>query len=234
MSTLKEFLQEAEAKTYAYRIKIAGECNAESTTILESSLQKYELVSISPWKRSPIEQNPQAFVKYKGARFTTEVCDTDIELKYPVREKILEVYLAANLGIDLDRIICYGIKESRKIAADLATARMAKDKDRRVSIDDSVMSEDSEQDQSHYDLENVWRDEPVLYGEQHNEKVLKELKRIKAEKGADYFSNYPSKSELMGDNNWSLWNDLHNKPNMGMTNELGKEVDVISQSSRRN
>lgn len=235
MSRLKELLEEAEGKTYAYRVKIAADCDASVTSVMESSLQKYDLIGIAPWNRSPIEHNPAAFLKYKNVRITSEVCDTDIELKYPVREKILEVYLAAALGIDLDRIICYGIKEARRVDNDILNARLQKNVDRKVSIDDSVMSEDETQDQSHYELENAeWIDDPILYGEAYNEKFLAELNKIKEEKGVDYFSNYPTKDELMGQNNWDLWHTLHNTPNMGMTNEDAKEVDVISQASRRN
>ena len=231
MPSLKELLQEAESKTYSYRVKIAGECNEDITDIMESSLQKYEVVNITPWKRTPIEQNPAAFVKYKNARFTSEVCDADIELKYPVREKILEVYLAAAMNIDLERIICYGIKEARRIEADITTARMENNKNRHVTIDDSVMSEDN---QEHYKSQNDWIDDPIMYGEAHNEKFLAELKKIKEEQGADYFRNYPSKDELMGDNNWDMWNILHNSTNMGMTGEDAKETDIITQSGRRN
>lgn len=237
MSSLKEYLQEATSKTYAYRIKIAGDCTQESTTVLENALQKYQLESMSGWKRTPIAHNPQEFLRRKNARFVSEVCDTDVVLKYPVNERILEVYVAVNLGIDLDRVICYGIKEPRLTNSTVEAARVAKDAGREVTQEDSVMSEDSDQDFNHYgDRMGMYPygdgTEP-LFGEEYNKKFLDELAKVKAEKGADYFRCYPTKDQIMGDNHKSLWDTLHNDANMGKGDPGGsKEVSVNDQNLR--
>jgi hypothetical protein len=239
MSSLKEYLQEATTKTYAYRIKIAGDCTEESSTVLENALQKYQLESMSTWKRTPIAHNPQEFLRRNNARFVSEVCDADVVLKYPVNERILEVYVAINLGIDLERVICFGIKEARLTASEIDAARVIADEGREVSQDDSVMSEDSEQEFSHYDDrmgEYPFGDgSESMFGETYNKAFLEELKKVKEEKGADYFRCYPTKDEIMGDNHRSLWDSLNNMPNMGKGDPDGtKEADVISQASRRN
>lgn len=239
MSTFKDFLAEATSKTYAYRIKIAADCSSEHTTVLENALQKYQLESVTAWKRTPIQQNPPEFVARKNARFTTEVCDADIVLKYPVNERILEVWIAVNLNVDLDRVICYGIKEARKTNIEASAARIEKDRGREVSQDDSVLSDDSGQDFEHYtdhmgEYPFEGMEDSVLFGEEYNEKFLAELKKVKEEKGADYFRNYPTKEELMGDNMWSLWDTLHNEPNMGKGDgpNGAKEVSVNDQNLR--
>ena len=79
---------------------------------LESILSKYNIVSATPWNRQPIQENPMEFQRLKGVNFTSEVCSTDVVLKYPVNDRILEVYVAVNLGVDPERVLCYGIKES--------------------------------------------------------------------------------------------------------------------------
>jgi hypothetical protein len=74
----------------------------------------------------------------------------------------------------------------------------------------------------------------AYFGEEYNKKFLDTLAKIKAEKGADYFKNYPTKDEIMGDNLKPMWDTLNNGVNMGRGTESTKEVDVISQASRRN
>ena len=69
----------------------------------------------------------------------------------------------------------------------------------------------------------------VASAKQYQEETT-ELAKIKAEKGADYFTNYPSKDELMGDNLRPMYDTIMNVANMGAGQE-GKEVDVIDQAS---
>ena len=98
MRELKDIINESFNKEYGYRIKIASDCGADHMSKLENALQKYNLVSATPWKRLPIQENPIEFQREKGAKFTSEVCSTDVVLKYPVNARILEVFVAVNLG----------------------------------------------------------------------------------------------------------------------------------------
>jgi hypothetical protein len=171
------------------------------------------------------------FVRAKGVKLISEVCSTDVVLKYPVHERILEVWLAVHLGLDHDRVLCYNVKDPRKLEADNAAERTEYNKDRTVTEDDSVLGKE---DQNHYEMQNEGLDDAVYFGEEYNKKFLDTLAKIKAEKGADYFKNYPTKDEIMGDNLKPMWDTLHGVANMGQGVETTKEVDVISQSSRRN
>ena len=84
--------------------------------------------------------------------------------------------------------------------------------------------------QEHYEaqMEDVEVDD-YEFGEAYNQKFLKELEKIKAEKGADYFRAYPTKDEIMGDNLRPMWDDLHNGANMGKGTEP-KHVSINPQS----
>jgi len=135
------------------------------------------------------------------------------------------------MGIDHERVLVYDVKEPRKLEADNAAERTAYNKDRNVTEDDSVLGKE---DQAHYEMQNEGLEDEVYFGEEYNRKFLDTLAKIKAEKGADYFRNYPSKDEIMGDNLKPLWDTVHGVANMGQGAESTKEVDVISQSSRRN
>jgi hypothetical protein len=228
---LKEFILESFKKEYSFRVKIAADCNSEHLDIIEKCLAKYNVVSVASFKRTPIQENPMEFVRAKGVKLISEVCSTDVVLKYPVHERILEVWLAVHLGLDHDRVLCYNVKDPRKLESDNAAERTAYNKDRTVSEDDAVLAKDDSQ--SHYEMQNEGLDDIVYFGEEYNKKFLDTLAKIKAEKGANYFTNYPSKDEIMGDDLKPLWDVLHNRANMGSGVE-NKEVDVISQSSRRN
>ena len=77
----------------------------------------------------------------------------------------------------------------------MAEIRHEQDKDRYVSEEDA---EFNKEEQAHYENENMDVEfNEALFGESYNEKFLAELQKIKDEKGADYFRNYPSKDELM-------------------------------------
>ena len=229
---LREYITESFKKEYAYRLKFAADITAEDVTQIEKCLAKYNVVSVSPVKRTPIEENPQEFVRAKGVSLTSEVCSTDIVLKYPVNERILEVWLAVNVGLPHERVLCYGVKEPRRLEADIQAQRLEQDVDRHVSEEDAQLANE---EQAHYEEQNADLDFEVAYfGEEYNQKFLQELQRIKAEKGADYFRNYPSKDELMGDNLRPMFDTLTGTPNMGRGAESSKHVDVIQQSGRRN
>lgn len=228
---LKDYITESFNSEYGYRIKIAGDCNEETMSRLELCLQKYDLVSATKWSRTPIEENPSEFVRRKGVQFVSEVCTSDVILKYPVNDRILEVWLAANMGIEFDRVIAYGIKDPRTAEFDRSAERVKNDKDRYVTQDDALLNDEN---MEHYDAAQEGVDPTPKFGEEHTKLFLEELAKIKAEKGADYFRVYPNKGELMGDTHREYWDTLWNGVNMGKGAEGAKEADVISQSSRRN
>jgi len=223
---LKDYITESFKKEYGYRVKFAHDCGANEMDVLEKCLAKYNLVSATPFKRQPIQENPVEFQRAKGASFTSEVCSSDIILKYPVNERILEVWLAVNMGIDHERVICQGVKEPRRLESDMAAERLEADEDRFVSEEDAELAKE---EMAHYENENEDVDYAV-FGEEYNAKFLAELQKIKAEKGADYFRNYPSKDEIMGDNLRVMHDDMMGKPNMGRGAEQSKQVTTISQS----
>lgn len=233
MRELKDIITESFNKEYGYRIKLARDCSADDLSKLESALQKYNLVSATPWKRLPIQENPIEFKRLKGLSVTSEVCSTDVVLKYPVNERILEVYVAVACGCDHERVIVMGVDNPKRIESEMAEERLANDKDRQVEVPEAILDEvDSSAEQDHYEAQQGETDGP-LFGEEYNAKFLAELERIKAVKGADYFRNYPSKDGIMGDDLQAMHDTITGKAHGGLAPEA-KHVDVVSQSSRRN
>lgn len=221
-----DYLTESLNKEYSYRVKIAADCTADHLAVIETALGKYNVISVADFKRKPISENPVEFARTKGVKLISEVCSTDVVVGYPVNPRILEVWLAVNLGIDHDRVLCYDVKEPRRQFADQAEARLENDKDRQVSEEDAVLNVE---EQEHYEIEQD-ESKDYGYGEAHNAKFIAELQKIKAEKGADYFRTYPSKGDLMGDTLRATWDSINNIPNMGAGQET-KEVTTINQET---
>jgi hypothetical protein len=225
---LKNYIAESLDKEHGYRIKFAADCGSEHMDMLEKCLAKYNLVSATPFKRTPIEENPIEFYRVKGTQCTSEVCSTDVILKYPVNERILEVWCAVNLGLDHERVLAYNVKDPRRIESEMAEERAKADTDRQVSEEDAVLNDE---DQAHYEAQNEEIDfAKSHFGEEYNKEFLKALEEIKAEKGADYFRNYPSKDQLMGKDLEELGAQIHGMPNMGRGTESQKQVANHSQS----
>lgn len=225
---LKNYIAESFNKEYGYRLKFAADCGSEQMDMLEKCLAKYNLVSITPFKRTPIQENPQEFYRVKGTQCTSEVCSTDVVLKYPVNERILEVWCSVNLNLPHERILAYNVKDPRRIESEMAEERAKADKDRQVSEEDAVLNKE---EQAHYEKQNEDLDfAKAHFGEEFNKKFLDELNKIKAEKGADYFRNYPDKEQLMGKDLEELGAQIHGLPNMGRGAESQKQVANHSQS----
>lgn len=225
---LKNYIAESFNKEYGYRLKFAADCGSEQMDMLEKCLAKYNLVSITPFKRTPIQENPQEFYRVKGTQCTSEVCSTDVVLKYPVNERILEVWCSVNLNLPHERILAYNVKDPRRIESEMAEERAKADKDRQVSEEDAVLNKE---EQAHYEKQNEDLDfSEASFGEEFNKKFLDELQKIKAEKGADYFRNYPDKEQLMGKDLEELGAQIHGLPNMGRGAESQKQVANHSQS----
>ena len=232
---LKTFLSESFQKEYSYRIKIAHDCGDQQMEQLERCLSKYNPVSIASWNVRPLEENPVEFTRAKHVEFISEVSSTDVVLKYPCQPRVLEVWIATNMGLPHERVICYDVKEPRRMEADIAGDRHQNDVDRFVSQEDAELQKD---DQDHYIAQNAsWVNESdikdTFYGETYNKKFLDTLMAIRAEKGADYFRSYPSKDELMGDALKPTWDELNMGVNMGKGVENAKQVDTVSQSASR-
>ena len=225
---LKNYITESFSKEYGYRIKFAADCGSEHMDMLEKCLAKYNLVSATPFKRTPIEENPMEFYRVKGTECTSGVCSTDVILKYPVNERILEVWCAVNLGMDHARVLAYNVKDPRRIESEMAEEKAKADEDRRVSEEDAVLNNE---DQAHYEKQNEDLDfAKAHFGEEYNKKFLDELQKIKDEKGIEYFRNYPDKDQIMGKDLEELGAQMHGLPNMGRGTESQKQVSNNAQT----
>jgi hypothetical protein len=103
MKSFKEFLTES-AKTYKFKIRVAGELPEGFADRMKANLAKYEVIKLSAGKRAPISEKPLDFPRLQNM----EVTHYEVELKYPATSYILERYLVDNCSIDHSLIIVRG------------------------------------------------------------------------------------------------------------------------------
>ena len=212
--TFKEYITESFSKSFSYRIKLAGDYRSEDSTFIENILGKYGVQSVSSFNRTPIQEEPLDF-KHKDIKYPTEVSSCDVVLQYPINERLLEVWVAVHLGVSPENVVIQPTEGPRQLEDNITKEVKAHDKDREVSMEDAELLSD---EQEHYKREQQFLDldELGLYGEEFNEKFIAELIKVRDNKGADYFRNYPTKSSLMGDDLKGLADaiGLAHKPNV--------------------
>ena len=78
MSTFTQYLTEA-AKSYDYKVKVAGALPEGFASRMETALQKFELAKMSAGKKTPIQSVPLDF----PALSNEEVTIFDVTTNYP-------------------------------------------------------------------------------------------------------------------------------------------------------
>ena len=88
-SEFKKILAES-IKTYKFKLGLAGNLPENINDTLKTALSKYEIVSLSKGKKTPIQERPLDFPKLQNM----EVTYFDAELAYPTTPEILEQYVS--------------------------------------------------------------------------------------------------------------------------------------------
>jgi len=100
MKSFSEILNESK-KTYKFLIRVAGELPEGFEEQLKVNLGKFDMVSLSGPKRSPISEKPLDFPQLQNM----EVNHFEAEVNYPTTSHILERYLVDNCSINHSHIV---------------------------------------------------------------------------------------------------------------------------------
>ena len=100
MSTFTQYLAEA-AKSYDYKVKVAGMIADDFKNRMETALQKFELAKMSAGKKTPIQSMPLDF----PALSNEEVTIFDVTTNYPVSVNVLKEYLADYMNVNASLIV---------------------------------------------------------------------------------------------------------------------------------
>ena len=100
MSTFKEYLIES-AKSYDYKIKIAGDLEEDFATRMETALQKFEVAKCSAGKKTPIQSLPLDFPALSNEAVTIY----DVTTNYPASVREMKEYIADYMRIPVAHVV---------------------------------------------------------------------------------------------------------------------------------
>ena len=162
MSTFNQYLTEA-AKSYDYKIKVAGELADGFASRMETALQKFELAKMSSGKKTPIQSVPLDFPALSNETVTI----FDVTTNYPCSVIALKEYLADYMNINASMIVVRKPGEPTEEYQD--------------NMEKATQSEyvNKLMDIEMKDAPKVNKDE--LTGDKYNMSLLKELLKSKSE-----------------------------------------------------
>jgi len=100
MSTFKDYLTES-AKSYDYKIKVAGEIADDFASKLESALAKFEVANMSAGKKTPIMTLPLDFPALSNEQVTI----FDVTTNYPASSNVMKEYLSDMLRVPATHMV---------------------------------------------------------------------------------------------------------------------------------
>lgn len=98
MKNFATYLAESE-KTFAYRIKIVGDVDADFMQTFREKLKKYEPVKVGEVKKTPIQSQPAGFANFPNQ----PVNIMDVEFRYPATPPQI-TQMAELCGLEPDRL----------------------------------------------------------------------------------------------------------------------------------
>lgn len=96
MKSFTQYLTESK-KTYAFKVKVAGDLAEDFNGKLQGALEKFAVVNMSKGKRTPIQDVPLDFPTMKN----TNVTIYDLEIQYPTTSEVLENYISQTVDYPL-------------------------------------------------------------------------------------------------------------------------------------
>jgi hypothetical protein len=167
MSTFKDYLTES-AKSYDYKIKVAGELEKDFASKLESALAKFEVASMSAGKKTPIMTMPLDFPRLSNE----EVTIFDVTTNYPESTRVMHEYLSDLLRIPMTHLV---VKKPGEPSEEYQ--------------DEMQVAKKSEYANKLHDIE--YKDAPKVNPDEHtgdkfNMSLLKELLKDKADRSVRY------------------------------------------------
>lgn len=101
MKKFLDYMIESE-KQYEFKIRIAGHSlPTDCANKIEMALQKYEMVSCSTGRTTPIQENPLMFPQIHNCEVTTY----DAVLKYPATAPVLQKHLSDVVGLPITHLL---------------------------------------------------------------------------------------------------------------------------------
>ncbi len=194
----------AETKTeYTYSLKFAVPSMTDKMIDgLEAALIKYELISASKFRETPIQANPLDFPNVKN----TQVFTCDVVLGYPASIDFLRTYVCNALDISPATLAVYSGNDPRQIETDLYVDRTSEDYKKKYK---ARLGTDHE------------ATEVPAYGEKYNHDFLRELEKVSKEREVTIVNNPLSPAETIDHSTLPKDYDSFNDPKNLKKDDVG-------------
>jgi hypothetical protein len=206
-----EYLAESK-KEYSYTLKLAVDDvdNAMIDTI-ESALEPYQLISASAFRKTPIQESPLDFPNIKNS----PVYISNIKMNYPASRDFLETYISGELQISEQSVVVYSENDPRELETSLHLERNSPKY--KENYKPALGQEDYEGD--------ITNDEAKkLYGEGHNDSLLKELEAVRKDRQVNIVEGPLSPSQVLDDKqNMDNFNDSLPKEDVGIFGRIKRK-----------
>lgn len=161
--SFNQYIMETK-KEYKYVLKFAIDDMTDwMIDMLESCLKKYELVSASSFRKTPIQANPLDFPNV----LNTPVHICDIVMAYPASLDFLRTYICNSLDMSPALLVVYSENDPRQIETDLYVDRNSPEYKAKYK---ARLGSDYEES------------ETPSYGEKYNMEFLQALEKVRKER----------------------------------------------------
>ena len=162
MSMFKDYLTES-AKSYDYKVKVAGTIADDFASRMETALQKFEVAKMSAGKKTPIMTLPLDFPALSNESVTI----FDVTTNYPVAVNTLKEYLADYMNMNSSLIVVRKPGEpTEEYQADMQIGQKSEYANKLMDIEMKDAPKIKAED---------------FYGDKYNMGLLKELMKSKKE-----------------------------------------------------
>jgi hypothetical protein len=194
----------AESKTsYNYVLKFAVHDMTDTMIdCLEACLKKYNLISASSFRKTPIQESPLDFPNVKN----TPVFMCDISMDYPASLDFLRTYVCNSLNISPAMLAVYSENDPRQIETDLYIDRTSSEYKAKYK---ARLGADYEE-----------TDKPA-YGTEYNIGFLKELEKVRKEREVTIAENPLSQKETTDHSTLPKGYDTFNDPKNLKKDDMG-------------
>jgi hypothetical protein len=176
MSTFTQYLTEA-AKSYDYKIKVAGNIDKDFASRMETALAKFEVAKMSAGKKTPIMTLPLDFPMLSNESVTIY----DVTTNYPASSNVMKEYLSDILRVPATHIVVRKPGEPTEEYQDAMQVAKKSDFANKVADVEQKFQDNAPNGRGKAD---------DLSGDKYNMGLLRELMKTKAdntpiEKGTD-------------------------------------------------
>lgn len=167
MKNLTQYLMESE-KEYRFRIKLATEPSADMMALLEKSMVKFGLKSLTEPKKTIIQSKPMDFANLSN----TELWIMDGVCSYPVTSQILEQFISTVIRVPMNEVRVIGPDHPGEVDQDALVAD--REKMEAAKTPEEKMAASKLMDSEYKDAPKI--NTKDFYGDDYNKKLVQRVK----------------------------------------------------------